>query len=138
MTESKDLNLIWYDKREYKIPLTSNNWWFKDKYRGASHCVLMCNNDSQAFYFTEKGKAKIAYCLAHAEKRILETMLTGRLERGIWCMIDQRRMRPHEDYKRYMPYLKKHNPKQAKKLEEKINMIKKLVINIRGEKHGKK
>jgi hypothetical protein len=127
------LNLIWYDKKKYKLPIPKKSWWFNDS-RGKLHCTASCSNIATVFYISDRGLASIAYCEGHAVSSILQTMITGNLERGLWCTISLNRLKPHWYYELHMEYLKKSNPIQAKKLQIKINKWKKMLANIRGVK----
>jgi hypothetical protein len=126
------LELIWYDKKKYKLPIPKKSWWFFDS-RGKLHCIGSCANTATVFYVSDSGLASRAYCEGHAVNAILQTMITGGLERGLWCTIQSRRLKPHWYYEQYMKYLKKSNPTQAKKLQTKINKWKKMLANIHGE-----
>mgnify|MGYP001558307235 CR=1 FL=1 len=113
---------IGYDKKKTKIPLSSDKYWFSGS-RGNSHCVVSCLNFSECFYITDFGYCSISYCDAHAETRILSSMLSGELQRGIWCTVEKGKVKPHWYYKRYMPFMEKANLKQALKLKRKLNKI---------------
>jgi hypothetical protein len=127
------LEFSWYDKKTYKLPIQKKSWWFNDS-RGKFHCTATCFNTANVFYVSDSGLVSIAYCDSHAANAILQTMLTGGLERGLWCTIWSGRLKPHWYYEHYMKYLKTSNPKQAEKLQVKINKWKKMLANIRGVK----
>ena len=112
-----------YKNRPCKVALTKDGGWWWSKRLGAMgerHCVISCYNEATVVYITDYGYARIAYCQAHADNRILGTMLSGMLERGVWAISDNGKLKPHWHYKHYMGYMKKVHPKQAKKLEEKL------------------
>lgn len=117
--KQKFIDFIGYDKKHTKIPLSKENWWF-NKRQGYSHCVVSCSNFSDVFYITDYGFARIAYCDSHAKNRILNSIITGQIERGLWCEVWKGKLRPHEYYKRYLPLFKKLYPNKAKKLQQKL------------------
>lgn len=129
--KKQKLTIIWYDKKSYKIPITNRMDWFNGE-RGSSHCVIGCYNTSDVFYISDYGTASIGYCSAHAEVRILRSMLAEHLERGIWCSIYNGKLRPHDYYYQFMQSLKKINPEKAKKLKAKLDSFKKSLSYIRG------
>lgn len=127
------LDIIHYDKKRYSIPMSKEQYWFRGS-RGQSHCVVGCYNISDCYYISDKGLVSHCYCLAHAEVRILDTMITGNISRGIWCAIYNGRLQPHEYYFRFMKMLMQSNPRQAKKLQIKLALWKKSLSHIRGKK----
>lgn len=115
-----------YKNRPTKLNLPKESWWWAMRtgdHLGTLHCVISCYNNASVFYITPSGFARIAYCDAHAETRIMNTMLTGQLEQGIWCIANNGKVKPHWFYQRYFDQLKSKYPKQAKKLKEKLKSI---------------
>jgi len=119
---TKYITYVDYDGKHVKIPIPKNGYWWTKKY-GAS-CVIGCNNTIEAFYITDKGHASIGYCDAHARSRILEHMITGVLQRGVWCQVEKGRLEPHDYYKRFIKEMKATHPKQAVKLKNKLKKFK--------------
>jgi hypothetical protein len=118
-----------YKNRPTTIKLPKESWWWASRTGnnlGTSHCVISCYNQADVFYITPSGLARIAYCDSHAESRIMNTMITGQLEQGIWCIAMRGKLEPHWYYKRYFSYLQKSYPEQAKKLKLKLKSIQTL------------
>jgi len=112
-----------YKQRPCDIPLPKESWWWGRRTgegMGTLHCVISCWNESNVFYITDYGNARIAYCDSHAIVRIMNTIATGELERGIWCITENGKLKPHWYYNRYMKYMEKLHPKQAEKLKLKL------------------
>lgn len=127
MAKRQTITLYDYKNRTCKVLISKENFWFSKKMResrGSLHCVISCNNEASIVYITDYGFARIAYCNSHAIWRILNTIITGQLERGLWCETENGKLKPHYYYKQYMQYMKKLHPKQAKKLELKLKGLK--------------
>ena len=123
MRRRRYINFIGYDKKTTKIPISKDDWWFTNAL-GESHCVCSCSNLTDNFYITDFGLCRIAYCDSHARNRILENMMSGSLQRGLWCEVYKGKLIPHEYYKRFIPLFKKLYPVQAKKLQKKLKEFK--------------
>lgn len=117
-----------YKDRPCTVPLPKDGgWWWGPRVGsnlGTNHCVISCYNHADVVYITDYGLARIAYCDSHAITRILRTIITGELERGIWCQTNNGKLVPHYYYKQYLPYMKALHPNKAKRLEEKLLLIK--------------
>lgn len=125
-TKRKQITVYDYKNRPTKLNLPKESWWWSMRTGdnlGTLHCVVFCYNTASVFYITPSGFARIAYCDSHAETRIMNTMLTGQLEQGIWCIANNGKVKPHWYYQRYFPYMQKTYPKQARKLKKKIKEI---------------
>jgi len=120
------LEFINYDKKRTKIPLSKGNYWFR-KDLGYSHCVVSCSNFSDVFHITEYGFCNIAYCEAHAKIRILNDLLTGQLERGLWCEVHNGKLIPHNYYLRFITLFRKMYPKHQKKFNTKFSAYKMML-----------
>ena len=112
-----------YKNRPTKVPISKNNSWFNDS-RGSYHCTVQCRNFADVVYITDYGFGNYAYCQSDAETRIMHIMITGELSRGIWCVPDNGKLKPHWYYKYYMDDFEKSHPKQAKKLKQKLKDLK--------------
>ncbi len=123
----RTITLYDYKNRPTDVKTPLESWWWGLRVGsnlGTNHCVISCYNESTVAYITDYGFARIAYCESHARERIMNTMLTGQLERGIWCEAWNGKLRPHDYYKRYMSDMMKAYPLKAKKLKQKLAMIK--------------
>ena len=124
-----------YKNRPTNVKLPKNGHWWTcrtGQRMGTLHCVISCFNNSDVFYITDKGNASIAYCDSHAGRQILENMLDGSIQRGLWCVANNGKLQPHWYYKRFMSQFKEQNPRQAKKLEQKIKDFKKTQSQSNG------
>ena|SRR5690242_18429421 len=122
----KQITVYDYKNRPTILNLPKESWWWNLRTGdnlGTLHCVVGCYNLAEVFYITPNGFARIAYCDSHAESRIMNTIITGQLEQGIWCIAKNKRLQPHWFYQRYFEYMQKAHPKQAKKLKDKIKFI---------------
>ena len=132
MTKSnkrKTITMYDYKNRPTNIPIPKDTWWWclrTGTKLGTLHCVVSCYNIASVVYITDYGLARIAYCDSHACERIMNTMLTGNLERGVWCIANNGKLKQHWYYERYMNIMKQNHPKQAKKLLEKLKTIRSL------------
>lgn len=124
MVKRRKLILYDYKNRPTEVKLSKEHFWWGQRIgerMGTLHCVISCYNEASVVYITDFGFARIAYCDSHAIMRITHTLITGQLERGIWCVAENGKLKPHWYYKRYFSYMKKLHPKQARKLKEKLS-----------------
>lgn len=115
-----------YDGKHFKMPLPKSSWWFTS--RDVSHCVVSCSNIADTFYISDFGFVHMAYCDSDARSRILHTLITGELERGIWCSVYKGKLSPHHFYGYYLKHMIHAHPKQAKKLEEKLEYFERNIL----------
>ena len=115
-----------YKDRPTLIKTPKDGWWWNDD-RGAQHCVISCRNFADFVYITTRGHAKIGYCEAHANQRITTTIITGKLEQGVWARPQNGKLVASWTYDRYIKFMMESSPVQAKKLQKKLKVFKEWV-----------
>jgi len=120
--------LYGYDDSKVKVPIPKYGYWWTKSH--GPRCVVGCKNYPDIVHITEKGLANISYCKAHAELRILRSLLTGETERGLWCYCKKGKLSPHWNYDWFIS-MARDLIKSGKKshviiLEKRIKLFKKL------------
>ncbi|HEC63977.1 hypothetical protein LCGC14_2264630 [marine sediment metagenome] len=112
-----------WDRKTTKIPIPKGGYWWNKTW--GNGCVVGCKNGIECFYISKKGLASIGYCMAHAELRILKSIISGFKERGTWHIVEKGMLKPHYFYKYETKYMLDHlkDPKKYKKRLQNIRMM---------------
>lgn len=122
------LTLEGYDGSKVKIPMPKQGFWWANHH--GNRCVIGCKNYPGAVYLSDYGLASMAYCMAHAELRIIKNLIHGSSDRGIWVYCDKGKIKPLWFYKETIESIKnsvkngKSYMQSLKEIEMKVKSVK--------------